>query len=286
MTVTVGSPIDPFRICEAGRYADEVVVVDPITDPPPGAVRTGHFAVYSIGTRLHVWHGLRPDRIDNDVAGLLATELFAPGWLTGEDCFERVLTGIVLTSAADPEAAWELFYRNTLARLARPTDGTTATFAPIYAHARSLLAGDSVLELGCCFGFLSLQLPGRVTASDVIANTVGLLARMTVRLDRRIDTLVCDAARVPRPDRSADTVLAVHLLEHLEPGHGEAVVAEMLRLARRRAVIAVPFEDEPTAAYGHVRVFTPDDLRALGAVPGWRARSYAFNGGWLILDRV
>ncbi len=293
MTIAAPRPIDPLRSAQTSRYADEVVTVTRCGQAPVDAVRTEHFATWTVSGRVHVLHELPPESIDNDLAGLVADELFAPGWLSGSDVFERVMTGIVLTSAPHAADAWELFYRNTLSRLAEPGDGATTygsidAYAPVYAHAKSLASGGSVLELGCCFGFLSLQLAdtARVTASDVSLNTVRLLTSVAPRLGHRIETIICDAARVPRPDASYDTVLAIHLLEHLEPDHGLAVLQEMLRLARRRIVVAVPFEDEPTAAYGHVRVFSLDDLGRLGELcAGWSFRHYEHHGGWLVLDR-
>jgi 2-polyprenyl-3-methyl-5-hydroxy-6-metoxy-1,4-benzoquinol methylase len=296
MTITAPRPIDPLIAADPDHYRDEVVEVRLGGPVPVTAARTASFTVWSSGGRVHLVHQLPPERIDNDLAGLVAEELFAPGWLTGSDLFERLMTGIVLTSGPDAAAAWELFYRNTLARLAElardsgpvPSGcGSLAAYAPVYAHALSLVGTGPVLELGSCFGFLALQLAERVpvTASDVTANTVRLLARVAPRLDRHVDTLICDAARVPRPDRSYDTVLAVHLLEHLHPEHGAAVLAEMQRLAVRRVVVAVPFEEEPTAAFGHVRVFGPEELRALGTASGWSWESHEHHGGWLVLDR-
>jgi len=288
MSVLTPRPIDPLHGGGHDRYDDDLVTVERRGEPAPHAAHTRHFATWREDDRLHVVHRLRPDQIDNDLAGLVSDELFDPGWLTGGDVFERVFSGIVLSSAADATSAWELFYRNTLERLRHPgATGSLAEYAPVYAHALSLVPSGTVLELGCCFGFLSLQLAeqARVTASDVTPNTVRLLGQVARRLDVGLDTLICDAARVPRPDASYDTVLAVHLLEHLEESHAELVVAEMLRLARHRVVVAVPFEDEPSAAYGHLRCFDLDVLNALGRASGWRYRTYEHHGGWLVLER-
>lgn len=299
MTSTRLPPIDPLRPLAHGRYEDDLVVVTRrAARRSDGVVHTTHFEASTQDGRLHITHSLPTRRIDNDLAGLIAGELFGPGWLSGAESFERVLTGVVLTSAPDPVSAWELFYRNTLARLGEPArasapaDGSLAAYRPVYEHAVSLIGPGSVLELGCCFGFLSLQLadPAHitaldVTASDVTANTVRLLAILAPRLGRPLATLVCDAARVPRPDRAFDTVLAIHLLEHLEPDHGSAVLTEALRLARRRVVVAVPFEDTPSAAFGHVRTFTLDELCYLGLESGWSISAYEHHGGWLVLDR-
>ncbi len=87
---------------------------------------------------------------------------------------------------------------------------------------------------------------------------------------------------MPLADRCADTVLAVHLLEHLPPAEGAAVLAEMLRLARRRVVVAVPYEDEPNPTWGHVRTFDAARLHDLGAATGRTYRVEEHHGGWLV----
>ena len=76
-----------------------------------------HFCLWERGRRIEVSHWLRPDQLDNDLAGLLAEELFAPGWLSGVDIFERVFTGVVRSCVHDPLLAWNTFYGNTLARI-------------------------------------------------------------------------------------------------------------------------------------------------------------------------
>ncbi|GAB4011105.1 mycofactocin oligosaccharide methyltransferase MftM [Nocardioides ultimimeridianus] len=288
--------IDPLPRATPGRYRDHVVEVVRGGAVPSYARRTASFAHWSEAGRLHLAHALERDAIDNDLAGRVAAELFA-GELEGSELFERLLTGIVVSSAPDPLDAWETFYRNTLAGLERladahpasgtPPEGSLAGYAPVYRRARALVGPGTVLELGSCFGFFSLQLARdhAVTASDLTANTVGLLGRVACRLGTALDTIVCDASAVPRPDRSYDTVVALHLLEHLDPATGARVLAEMQRLAEHRVVVAVPFEDEPSPEFGHVRVFTLDVLAELGEESGWDWRADEHHGGWLVLDR-
>ncbi|HJQ04380.1 MAG TPA: mycofactocin oligosaccharide methyltransferase MftM [Nocardioides sp.] len=291
--------IDPLAVASPGRYRDDSVEVVRGGPVPAYADRTDSFACWRDDGRVHLVHELPAEEIHNDLAGRVATELFA-GRLAGSELFERLLTGIVVSSAPDPLDAWESFYRNTLRLLGdllahepAPTgevpaaEGSLAGYAPVYRRARSLVGPGTVLELGSCFGFLSLLLASEhaVTASDLTANTVRLLGRVASRLGTTLDTLVCDAAEVPRPDRSYDTVVALHLLEHLEPDVGAAVVAEMQRLAEQRVVVAVPFEDVPSPEFGHVRVFTLADLADLGAASGWDWRVEEHHGGWLVLDR-
>ncbi|MFI5066195.1 MAG: hypothetical protein ACHP9Z_19765, partial [Streptosporangiales bacterium] len=82
----------------------------------------------------------------------------------------------------------------------------------------------------------------------------------------------------------AETVSVIHLLEHVTPEHGRAVLGEALRVARGQVVVAVPFEDEPSAVYGHVRTFDLATLTALGESTGHRCSVHEDHGGWLVLS--
>ncbi len=329
MTSALPRPIDPLAACASGRYEDDAVVVirgrrtaagHPV---PAWNTRTRHFALRREKGRLVLAHDIAPDRVDNDLAGLLAEELFTPGWVAGSDIFERLLTGVVRSCTPDPVTAWEGFYRRSLDRLeAVIADGATdqggdgggraygslAGFAPVYAHAERLAlpppgaepsAGPapSLVDLGCCFGFFALRLVMRrrvsVRAVDLSASTVRLLGLVSARLlgtdaPGALECITGDAAGLALADGCADTVTALHLLEHLDAAHGARVVAEAVRLARHRVVVAVPLEDEADAAFGHVSVVTLDDLAALGAMitarNGWRWRVEDHHGGWLVFQ--
>jgi SAM-dependent methyltransferase len=147
--------------------------------------------------------------------------------------------------------------------------------------------GPDVVELGCCFGFLALRLAKaghRVTAVDISTGTVALLARMAPALGVHLDPVVGDAHAPPLASGSADTVLAVHLLEHLPEASSAAVLVEMLRLARRRVVVAVPYEPVPNPTWGHVRRFDHAALRALGEGTGRPYQVTDHHGGWLVVE--
>ncbi|HWJ68166.1 MAG TPA: mycofactocin oligosaccharide methyltransferase MftM [Nocardioides sp.] len=306
MTATGIHPLAPLA---NGVYRDELVEVRAQWGAMPRRelhmVRTPHFDLTWVDHRVVVVHRVPADGIDDDLSGLLADELFQPGWLRGGDLFEHLFAGIVLSSGPDPLVAWERFYRTTLERVAAavgtaaPIDpagggsttvgvhGTIADYAPVYAHVEAQLAPGTVLELGSCFGFLALRLAaaGRhVVATDIAAGTVDLLTAMAPRLGVHLSAQVADAARVPVPDRSIDNVLAIHLLEHLDEAHGERVLAEALRIARRRVVVAVPLEDEADTTWGHVRTITLDDLAGWGAATGLAHRVREHHGGWLVVD--
>jgi SAM-dependent methyltransferase len=319
-------PIDPFAGSQDGRYEDDaVVVLRREVLPAPSGSGTGrpwttvtrHFAVGRDRGRLVLVHALRPGTVDNEVAALLDGELFAPGWASGADTFERLLTGIVLSCHDDALTSWEQFYRATLGRLAaldlapaasappsappsRPPEGALADFAPVYRRAEELVleaATHSLLDLGTCFGFFPLRLAARadlpgitLRAADISPATCDLLSRVSARLGTPVSVLTCDAACVPLPGADTDTVTLLHVLEHVEPAHGTAILAEAVRLARRRIVIGVPLETEPDPAFGHLRAITTSDLaqwgdRVAGRGP-WRARVEEYHGGWLVLDRL
>ncbi|MDQ2757425.1 MAG: class I SAM-dependent methyltransferase [Actinomycetota bacterium] len=306
MSAVTAAPIDPLGPAVApGRYEDELVVVQRWSGAWPrrgrGNVRTTHFDVASGSGRLVITHCVPRERIDDDLAGVIVDELFGPGWLRGSEMFERIFTGVVRSMADDALDGWELFYRNTIARLGKlggraadpspdlSVHGSIEGYAPVYDRACELVLPGPVLELGCCFGFLALRLATRgheVTASDVSAGTVRLLHTVAPRLGTRLTTLLADAARMPLDDGCAETVLVIHLLEHLDEPHGVAVIEEALRCARRRVVVAVPLEDEADESYGHVRTVTLADLRTWGRASGTPYAVSEHHGGWLVLDKT
>lgn len=301
---TIANPaaIDPFAPTVDGHYRDEIVTVFAGDTIPPQeefpVVHTTHFDLWTDGG-LFLRHRLRDDQIDDSLTTMLDQELFGPGWVGGGQLFERLFTGVVLTTRADPLEAWELFYRNSRRRLAPLIasglpDGATPDaleeFGAIYARAdRHVPRTGSVLEVGSCFGFLALHLARvrtrHVTASDISAGSMRLLQAMSRRLSTPIRTIVCDAARIPENDSSVDTVVLTHLLEHLDPEHGRRALAEAMRVARRRVVIAVPYEEVANPAFGHVRTIDHADLERWGRESGWGWTVEDHHGGWLVLDR-
>jgi hypothetical protein len=190
-------------------------------------------------------HHIPPGELSNDLAGWIADDLVAPG-LIPPHAFEDTFVSVV-------DGAWLPFYRNTLRELARGgAPGHQRGHGPRARprrRPRPRLRGGA----GCCFGFLSLRLARdghRVTAVDLSPGTVELLALIAPALGPPLHALAGDATAIPLADRSADTVFAVHLLEHLPPALAPRVIAEMSRVARRRVVVAVPFEHAPNPTWG------------------------------------
>lgn len=292
------APIDSLAPGHPGRYDDGAVAVASTAGQGVLAhvlggrepeVRTDRFALHRLGDREILLHDLPADAIDNDLAGEMAAVLGAAG-LTDNDLFERLFVGVVLSTDPEPLAAWRAFYANTLRRLSAPDpgSGSIGELAPIYRRARTMVRGRTVLDVGSCFGFLPMQLADdgwAVTCSDLSTGAMRLLSRV----DPRLDCVAADAAALPLAAGTADTVFAVHLLEHIDHRAGAAALAELLRVARCRVVVAVPYEDTPTAAYGHVRTVDRADLTAMGelacaAYPGASYEVLDADGGWLVVD--
>lgn len=255
----------------------------------PRTVCTPRFCAARRDGFLTVEHDLTPAELCDELAVLLADELVDTGALQGQSEFELVFTGVVRSTVDGGLSAWLRFYRNSLDKL---ENGSTA-FAPIHSHAADLVRGRRLVDLGSCFGFFPLRLARHgldVLATDLNANAMELLTLVSSRLHRPVTTTTCDAAAVPRPDGSADTVTALHLVEHLPDPAVDSILDEAVRLARRRVIVAVPFEGRPRECYGHIQRFDLQRLQHMADEvvrrhPGLSAAVHEFHGGWLILDR-
>lgn len=267
------------------------------------SIQTPHFLIADGRVRPR---GRR--EINNELADHIAAELVPLGLVPDGAAFERIFVETVLAAEPDPEGAWTAFYGNTLRRLRR-ADGTgtgsVATFARIYAHVLSLIRGTTVLDVGSCFGFLPLLAAEkdprlRVVGTDLVPSAAALAGRISRTRGSCARFAAADLMALPVRDEAVDTVLAVHVLEHLPAQMTVPALAQLRRVARRRVVIAVPLEDTPDPTFGHVQTFDLARLGRLGGSPDgpgtsdgrgtpdardWSPAVYAADGGWLVLDR-
>ena len=234
------------------------------------------------------------DGISNALAGHIAAELAPLGLVPDNSAFERIFVDAVLAAHPDPVQAWTAFYGNTLRRLRRPDPRGTdslAVFARIYAHVMALIRGTSVLDAGCCFGFLPLLAAERdprlrVIGIDLVPGATALASSISRTQGNGARFAAADVMALPFASQAVDTVLAIHLLEHLPPGPSAQALAQLCRVARRRVVIAVPLEEAPDRTFGHLQAFDLPRLAGLGRVPGWSWAVHAYEGGWLVLERA
>ena len=109
--------------------------------------------------------------------------------------------------------------------------------------------GARVLEVGGGHA----QLAGPLVERGYGVTVTGSEEVCRQRLDRSLapgafDFEVCDAARLPFPDRSFDVVVAVRLLTHLDGWR--AALAEMCRVARRAVIVDYPDTRSFNKLYG------------------------------------
>jgi SAM-dependent methyltransferase len=282
--------VEVLRPCPDGRYEDAWVVVEaaPASSAMSASSAPGISAVRGRDGRIWVRHGWQAGQLDDEIAEPLAAVL---GPLTDDhDVFGRAFTGIVLTSHPSAIGAWDAFYRASLARLHRPPG--QRGYSEVYRHALGLLLASTVpattvADAGCGFGFLALHLAARgvtVTACDVTAGATGLLTQLAGRLGLPLDVVTGDAGSGLLATATADAVALLHVLEHVDEATAATLVTEAVRVARRRVVIAVPYETSPAALFGHVRTIDRSQLTKLGAGSGWDYRVHEHHGGWLVLD--
>jgi Methyltransferase domain len=232
---------------------------------------------------LDIRHALTTDTISDALMVDELVQLVNRGVLSGQEQFEAAAIGLILTCGDNPESCWQAFYRNSLAEL----ESGQSPFAPVHRRALSLLQGSSVVEVGSCFGFFALRAAAAgfdVSACDISPGAVTLLDKAAGRMDLSVRTRVGNAVELPYPRDYTDTVTLIHLLEHL-PGLVDVAINEALRVARRRVVIAVPFEEVPSPHFGHHQQLTSETLVTWAAHADHRgARIFTDHGGWLVLQ--
>jgi ubiquinone/menaquinone biosynthesis C-methylase UbiE len=271
---------------------------------------TAHFllARAPANQAVTIVHHFTPQEVDNNLVDFLMQEL--DNLMTSDQAFGQALRGVVHSVIpSDPVKAWNLFSLNTLQRLRQwlidaPTQddrqSTIGAAAMVYRRLLSLKVGSSLLDVGCACAFWPVLVAerepmahGRIIGVDNRLDAINLSTNLAKQVGMhdlefvQIDVLTPEFAKLG----TFDTVTTIHMLEHLAEAQLPQAFERLLQVTGHRLIIAVPYEQRATSAYGHKQVFTQEKLKQWGQ---WCVESIGGTsrylcedgaGGLLIVDR-
>jgi 2-polyprenyl-3-methyl-5-hydroxy-6-metoxy-1,4-benzoquinol methylase len=222
-----------------------------------------------------VVHWFAPHELNADVMHYLNQELKPFEIFTCTQHFGEVLSGIVGSLFPDDtRRAWRYFGANTLQRYLvflssaltppLPDYATIGMFATIYQRILELRVGTSFLDVGCASGFLPLLIAERIPFVDRIVgidiNKDAFATAKELAEERSYQNVQYFESNLLADDFACpgqfDTVVALHVLEHLTEHDMYRALANILRVTSQRLILAVPYEEgQPEASYGHVQIF-------------------------------
>ncbi len=139
-----------------------------------------------------------------------------------------------------------------------------------------LAAPESVLDIGCGEGVLTMQWAQRLGSARVVGIDLQdpkLEAEWRTRRRENLEFRALRAEELPFSDDEFDLVAAIEALEHIP--QAERTIAEMARVGRRHLLVSVPREP----LWRAVNVARGAYIRELGNTPGhvnhWSRGSFA-----------
>lgn len=228
-------------------------------------------------------HWFAPDDLHTNISRHLVEEMRPFGCVPNSRRQGEILTGIVGTTLpGDIRRAWHYFGVNTFQHLIVlvstaaphvPYDwGTLEATATLYQRVLEVCAGKRFLDAGCNSGFFALLLAERrpfvqeVVGVDIDSNV--FRAGEELAHIRNLSTVRFVQADLLSEEIDAlgpfDTVTALHVLEHFTEAEMYRVLDRLLRVTAQHLIVAVPYEETPTAAYDHLQCFSHEKLEQVG----------------------
>lgn len=276
------------------------------------AHETTHFLLFTRETKpaIILIHNFAPEELDADIKHYITLELKPLGILTDVQRFGEILAGIVGSFfPQNIRRAWSYFGANTLQRFLvflstvttppYPDHTSIGSFATQYQRICELCVGNTFLDAGCESGFLPLLIAERI---PFMTRVVGMdirpdmfnIVREFAR-ERHLTNIEYIQADLLADDFSKlgqfDTVTAIGVLEHFAETEMYRVLVNLLSVTAKRLLVIVPYEQEPELVYGHLQLFTPDKLKALGkwCIEHWKGAGKMWVeqcvGGLLLVER-
>lgn len=233
---------------------------------------------------LIIVHWFAPEKIDADLGYYMMQELKPLDILNDPEEFGKVF-GAVVCSLFPQEAhtALCLYGQNTLQQyqqlLATRKDHSLKgspidTFSRLYRRVYGLVVGENFLDAGCSFGFLPLLIaehfPSLTQVVGIDIRPESFAIAYALAEERHLKQVQFLQANLLTDEFSwygyFDTITLLHVLEHFSEDEMFVVLTSLLRITRRRLIIAVPYEqEEPESAYGHKQLFSRTKLEAVGS---------------------
>lgn len=233
-------------------------------------------------TLLVHWFAL--DDLHTNISRHLVEELRPFGCIPNSVRLGEFMTGIVGTTFPDNvRRAWTFFGANTLQRLLLfvstaapeilPDYGTLEASATLYQRVCELCVGERFLDAGCNNGFFALLLAERRPfVKEVIGVDIDpdiFCVAQELAATRRVSTVrYLQADLLSEVEMCAlgvfETVTALHVLEHFSEAEMYTVLRNLLQVTTHRLILAVPYEEELTAAYDHRQCFSRAKLEGVG----------------------
>lgn len=247
---------------------------------------TTHFLLFirAEEPRTILVHWFAPEEMNADVKHYLTQELKPFRVITHMHQFGELLAGIVGSLFPDDvQRSWRYFGSNTLQRFLSflstaytpplPDYATIGMFATLYQRVCELRVGETFLDAGCASGFLPLLVAERIPFLKKIVGVDIQAEAFTVAeeiaRERELTTIQFAQADLLTHDLDDigqfDTVVALHVLEHLSEADMFRALSNLMRATSQRLIVAVPYEQgEPEVAYGHLQSFSRNKLRSVG----------------------
>ncbi len=143
---------------------------------------------------------------------------------------------------------------------------------------------ENILDVGSgrgvfLFPFLTEFPWVQVTSLDVLSHRVAFLKEIQAGGLCRLNAVEADICSQPFPDKSADVVTMLEVLEHI-PEVGEAIKAAV-RIARKYVVVSVP--SKPDNNPEHIHLLTKERLTVLFSEAGCTRLKFDGVNGHLIM---
>jgi ubiquinone/menaquinone biosynthesis C-methylase UbiE len=165
----------------------------------------------------------------------------------------------------------------------RQSDATRGQTEFLIAMAR----GPDVLEVGCGNGQLALDLARcgfRVCGCDMNRFSFALVQHKAAKMEIRAQFIASDIVRLPWKDKSFDSVVTSHTLEHV--GDLAAAMREIRRIAKHRIVIVVPCQKYKRYTIDYHLHFFPTEAQLRHQLGLTSAHVYKIDGDWGIVAEV